>query len=399
MAESLRAISLEAGKELILIVDELEGLQNSQVLNAFLHVIRRIYHDRSIYRLRSVILTGVSNITGIIQDTASPFNIADQINVPYFRWEETEDLLLQHSRETGQIFEQEVIRAVHDNTAGQPGLVNALARDLVEKKAPNGETVTMEHFYKTLNDFMILYIDKNISNVVSKAKKHPEIMKKILFDGPVKYSIDDEGLSFLSVNGVIEKDKDDNCFIPVPIYKKRLYATFKPLDNGNGERNYFKDRLLSVKIYLGDDGYLDMERVLDRYAAYVLERGNIVFSRGKALEGVYHYNLDAFLDSFVSFFGGHVFPEVPQGGGRVDLLVLQGSKKWIIEVKRYDDRDNFDKGKRQLFEYMKRAGLNEGYYMVFSDIHKEQQKSSEQAECGVMTIWILPVSAPVPSVM
>lgn len=61
----------------------------------------------------------------------------------------------------------------------------------------------------------------------------------------------------------------------------------------------------------------------------------MIFSGGKAHEGMYHYNLDAYLSSFLEFLGGRVFPEVPEGGGRVDILVLQGQKRWIIEVKRF----------------------------------------------------------------
>ncbi|WP_300525918.1 ATP-binding protein, partial [Aminiphilus sp.] len=89
LAESWRRLSEETGRDLVLVVDEMEGLQNLPLLNAFLHTLRRTYHDRRNYRLRSVILVGVSNITGILQSTASPFNIAEQITIPYFTREET----------------------------------------------------------------------------------------------------------------------------------------------------------------------------------------------------------------------------------------------------------------------------------------------------------------------
>ena len=391
-----KTLSTSIGKDIVLIIDEVEGLTNITVLNKFLHLIRFVYHKRQQIGLRSVIMVGVSNITGILQDTASPFNIADQIQVSYFTFEETQDMLAQHTRETGQVFESEVIHGIYANTAGQPGLVNALARDLVEVRCQGESVIGMKAFYQTLDAFMRVYVDKNIANVVNKARQYPEIMKQILFDGPVLFTMDDPALSFLHVNGVIDDDSGV-CTIKVPLYKKRLYQTFKPLLSGNGELRYFKDPLVSVKTYLGADGYLDMKKVLGRYAAYVGERGNILFSAGKAREGMYHYNLDAYLSSFLEFLDGRVYPEVPEGGGRVDLLVLQGARRWVVEVKRFLGSDMLERGKRQLAAYVKRSGLSVGYLVVFSDVHKEGGCGREVVEGQEVLCWILPVLTNTPS--
>ena len=62
--------------KLVLIIDEVEGI-NAEYFGDVLHSIRNAYHSRSNHGLKSVILVGVSNITGVIKDNASPFNIAD----------------------------------------------------------------------------------------------------------------------------------------------------------------------------------------------------------------------------------------------------------------------------------------------------------------------------------
>jgi len=203
-------------------------------------------------------------------------------------------------------------------------------------------------------------------------------------------------ISFLRMNGVIVDDLGV-CAIPVPIYKKCLYQTFKPLMNGNGEIRYFKDPFVDEAVFLDDNGHLDMERLLDRYAGYILERGNIIFSGEKAKEGVYHYNLDAYLASYASVFGGSVFPEAPEGGGRVDLLMIQGGKRWIVEVKRFLTVRGFEKGKMQLIQYLKRAGLSQGYYVVFSDLHDQQSKDRIMIDGLEIIWWILPVKTKNPS--
>ncbi len=70
-------------KKYVLIIDEVEGI-NNEYFGTFLHAIRSVYHSRERHSLKSIILIGVSNITGIVQDKASPFNITDNLKMPYF---------------------------------------------------------------------------------------------------------------------------------------------------------------------------------------------------------------------------------------------------------------------------------------------------------------------------
>ncbi|MCB1194462.1 MAG: hypothetical protein H7A23_25315 [Leptospiraceae bacterium] len=77
---------------------------------------------------------------GIIQDNASPFNIADELDVPYFTNQKTAELLGQHETETGQLFDKKVKDKISEITANQPGLVNGFARRLVEIN-PNKEKI------------------------------------------------------------------------------------------------------------------------------------------------------------------------------------------------------------------------------------------------------------------
>ena len=393
IALKLREVAQIQKKEWVIVVDEIEGLKNPKVLNGFLHLIRSIYHEKQEIGLRSVILTGVSNITGIIQDTASPFNIADQIQVPYFTREEVYDLLAQYERETGQLFEHPVKEGIYEQTLGQPGLVNALARDLVEKKCPNGEVVGMDAFYLTIDHFTRIYIDKNISNIVSKAKQHTELMKEILFGKEVPFNNYDETIKFLYVNGVID-DCDGTCCIPIPLYKKALYTCFKPLFNG--EKEHFKSPIETYKKYVDERGLLDVTKLLWRYIAYVKNRGNIIFSQGKASEGVYHYNLDAFFSTYAEFADAKCFVETPLGGGRVDLLLLQAGKTDIIEIKRYD-ADQYEKSQVQLKAYLDRSGLSEGHLVMFSEYHEAEGYEKVECEGKTLHLWIIPVKRSVPS--
>jgi len=388
-------ISLKANKELVLIVDEVEGLETNKLLNTFMHTIRSIYHRRERVKLRSVILTGVSNISGILQKNASPFNISDQLNVPYFTKEETRDLLEQHEQETSQTFEDGVKELIWQNTAGQPGLVNALARDLVEKKAPDKETIPRQAFDKTLNDFMKTYIDKNIANIINKAKREEELVRKIVFEpNTVEFNVYDERIKYLYVNGVID-NCGDVCCVRVPLYYKALYEYLKP--RVNGERKHMIQRTENLSGYTDSEGNILVERLMDKYIAYVNRRGGVQF-RGKRLyEGAYQYNLDAFLTSYIEEIGGKCFPEAQIGGGSVDLMLLHKDNEYLIEIKTDPTPQEYKKGKQQIAQYVKRSARKEGYYVIFDSLTDTDTKTTYTFETVTIKEWTIQTDYGYPS--
>jgi hypothetical protein len=112
---------------------EIEGL-NPDLFGQFLPTIRNLYHSREHHCLKSTILVGVSNIVGVVGDNASPFNIADNLPVPYFTSPEVTELFEQHTRETGQQFERKVVKKY----SRSPLVSLALSTDLPIKWLPAG---------------------------------------------------------------------------------------------------------------------------------------------------------------------------------------------------------------------------------------------------------------------
>jgi hypothetical protein len=168
-------------RKIVLIIDEIEGL-NEDIFGLFLHTIRNLYHFRQEHSLKSIILVGVSNIVGVVQDNASPFNIADNLEIPYFTDEETAELLHMHEKETGQRFDRKVIEKISTVTANQPGLVNSFANQLVTL-FPDKEIIVYEDFLAVEKWFLTEAVDKNISSVINKAKQYRQFVEKLLFTG------------------------------------------------------------------------------------------------------------------------------------------------------------------------------------------------------------------------
>ena len=371
-------------KEIVLMIDEFELMNNSEVINSFLHVIRGIYHRRKEVKLRSVILISVGYLSGVLSDNASPFNIAEHLWLPYFTKEQVYDLLSQHENETGQKFDEQVKELIWHNAAGQPGLTNALAYDLVENKAKNEKIITKQHFDKTLYDFTYVYIDRNISNILAKAEKEQDLMLQILFDPKtVQFNVYDDRIKFLYLHGVID-NCDGVCCVKVPLYYKTLYAKFKPIING--EQKYMISFRENLNRYTDESG-LKLNELLKKYDEYIKSRGAKMFKGQRLYEGAYQYNLDLFLRTYMDELGGEIHPEVEIGGGRVDLLLTYKGKKYIVEIKVDVTPKKYEEGKRQLLEYMGRSGLTEGWYVIFDSRIEETMYEQEEKEGKVLHIW------------
>ncbi|XXU84704.1 hypothetical protein WMF21_43800 [Sorangium sp. So ce1099] len=68
--------------------------------------------------------------------TSSPFNIKlESLRVGDFSGDEVRALYAQHTEDTGQAFTEAALARAFEVTAGQPWLVNALGREIVEKRA------------------------------------------------------------------------------------------------------------------------------------------------------------------------------------------------------------------------------------------------------------------------
>ncbi len=360
----------EQPKSIVLVIDEFEGIPE-EVLSEVMHTFREIYQQRENYVLHSLILVGVRTVAELVISAASPFNIADELQIPYFTFAEVTDLIHQHIKETGQPVAPEVIKAIYDNTQGQPGLVCALCLHLVTTVVPDmQQPVTMAAFYQTLQFFLTKHLSKNIINVVQKAREKRAFMFKLLFQAePIPFSLYDPDIAWLSAHGVVD-EVEGATEVVVPLYKKVLITAFRPLFNGEVQ-HYLTSAHDTFSQYLTATGGLNLNALLEAYRAYVRRRGFRAFDTENLREAAWHYSLDGFISFFIHQLGGQTFVEVPSGRGRIDLLIRYGEQLYLVETKKFSTLTAFQAGKGQLVAYLHSEGLTEGYYVVFSNLHTE----------------------------
>jgi len=355
-------------KKIVIIIDEIEGL-NPSIFGQFLHTIRNLYHTRHNHCLASVVLVGVSNIVGVVSDNASPFNVADNLNVPYFTDDEVLELLAQHETETGQIFDEKVKQKISQITANQPGLVNGFAKKITEDNKKN-KIISVEDYLKVEDWYLNEAIDKNFSNILNKAKENRSLVERLLFtEDKILFDIDRESIKLLHTNGIIKKDENGFVTFWVPFYKKRLYKAFYPYTNGEKASIL---RSFSVSEFFDENNQLKFDKIISGYKEYVKRRGFNVF-REKNDAGNYIsikesaliYSFETYIQAFLQVVDGKSYREADTGLGKSDLIINVNSAEYLVETKIYYYESQFLRGKKQLAYYCQSLGLKKGVYLVF----------------------------------
>ena len=384
--QAIRKINDE---KLVLIIDEVEGI-NPAFFGEFLHSIRNVYHSRAEHSLKSVVLVGVSNIVGVAQDNASPFNISENLNIPYFTNDETAELLNQHERETGQLFDPSVKKKISYITANQPGLVNAFADTLV-KNNKQKPVIEYTDYLKVEDWFITEAIHKNITNIINKAEEHRAFVERLLFkDSKVRFHIQREEIKTLFVNGIIEKDGEGYVRFRVPLYQKCLHIAFYPYMNGESDRI---GSTINIDEYTKSDGSLKIDLVIENYKKYALRRKFRYFQEinkhGEYItlkEATLVYSFETYLNAFLSMVDGKSYMEAQTGIGRTDLIITVNNEEFVVEAKVYSDVVKFRKGKQQLAQYAQSLSLKEAIYLVFleSEITNETVVEENKIVDGIL---------------
>ena len=394
---------IPAFKRVVLLIDEFDGIPKTVVSN-FLYSLRQIYLSDEMPCPYSVGIIGVKSIAQLDYDrSVSPFNIQDEFRLPNFTLEQVQHLLSQYTDEVGQTFAAEVVAAIHQQTAGQPVLVNGLAHILTaELDISKTQTITLEHFttaYKQLTrgrTTNIVHLTRN----VRKNRRFERILMNILaYEEGMEFNLNDSLIDELATYGVITEDSDGMCQIANPIYLYCIMQAFKPTMNGV-EREYFHDdNIEGFHAYLTPIGHIAMEQLLDNFRDFIARAGfKILQVPDTPQESIGRHLLLTYLDLFALSVGGFMSFEVETGRGRMDLLITHNGRKYIVETKIWRGDIRYQAGKKQLATYLKLEGVDQGYYVVFDHrMHPEPLVETETVEGITLRSYVIPVIQERPS--
>ncbi|MEK9150318.1 MAG: AAA-like domain-containing protein, partial [Candidatus Desantisbacteria bacterium] len=344
------------------------------------------------FSIYSIGLVGVKNIRELNFGSTSPFNIATQVKLESFTLDQCYELINQYIEEVGHKFQEGVIEKIHFETGGHPFLTNRLCAILVEEVAMDKTIpVTQENLHSALS-ILLKEQNTNFDSLKNNAKKYEESVKPILLASRnIEYRPHSEANEKLIMYGII---KDDNglCEISNPIYKKVLLQYFSPesiestllFPNGTTPSTFIKE------------GEIDLKSLLVHFKEFVERVGvklfDIVSSRK---ESAGQYLLMSYLDLFIRTLDGYSIIETPSGRGRIDVLLHYNGRKYVVELKIWRGKEYFEKGKKQLIEYLRSENLKQGYLVLFDprekgfkDFKENQTFEDEMDGYGILSLVI-----------
>ncbi|MEM7533450.1 MAG: ATP-binding protein [Chloroflexota bacterium] len=368
----IRQIGTILNRQGLLIIDEFDAA-GAELAEPMLGAFRDMYlhrHEPTRYVLQSIVLVGVRNIPALLGGTQSPFNIADQYEVPYFTHEETSALLNQHTDETGQPFMTETIDEIYRESQGQPFLVNRLAQILTQDIVPNrSRSILPSHMGQAMVD-LLAENNTHFASITSKAMSHRTRLLPILFYDEKRSNFREPVTQELLMYGILRKIRNQGVLtasIANPIYRKMLILTFSP---SNGDVPAISPVHGSFRHRYIVDGVLNMDGLMDSFKRMMEEHG-VQLLRSKQtyrpLEIGGQYLLLSYLTAALDSIGGYVALESINSAGEMDLVVVYLNARFIIETKVWYGKKRFEDGQAQLVGYLKAASLDKGYIVLFSE--------------------------------
>jgi len=349
--------------KVVLIVDEFDGVP-TEALTPLLQTWRSMYLDKQPpHSLHSVVLVGIQNIARLNVGRSSPFNIAYQHRLEPFSLAEVQELLAQYSAETGQFFAPGVIEKLHEQSAGQPFLVNRTAALLTQEVVQERTKPITRADLDTALQKLVTESNYNFETIVRQATPYADDILKIIFGVEYPFTLNDLLVKALHIFGVVRETDAGIAAISNPIYKRVLIDYFRPrqigvqgaiLANGHDFRPYVAG------------GELEVGLLLSRFREFIERRGREAFKvTPMPQEATGQYLLMAYLDLVMRQIGGDLFTEVGSGEGRLDLLLSHGGRRYVIETKIWRGPAYYDEGLSRLATYLQTEGQNSGYYVLF----------------------------------
>jgi hypothetical protein len=293
-------------------------------------------------------------------NTSSPFNIkVASLTMRNFNLEEVGELYQQHTAATGQIFTPEAIETAYDLTQGQPWLVNALAKEIVEKMVKDRSiTITKEHIL-TAKEILINRQDTHLDSLAEKLreKRVKNIIEPILAGQTLPDTLADDRQYLIDL-GLLRRDPMGGLVISNPIYREVIPRV---LVQGT------QDSLpLISPSWLTAKGELNIDALLTAFLKFWRQQVEPLLSSAAYHEIAPHIVLMAFLHRVVNG-GGVLEREYAIGSDRMDLCLQYKNVILGIELKVWRDkkRDPQADGIEQLESYLGRLGLDFGWLFIF----------------------------------
>ncbi|MBI4356488.1 MAG: AAA-like domain-containing protein [Gammaproteobacteria bacterium] len=376
-------------KPLVIFFDEIDSLVGDTLISV-LRQLRGSYENRPKNFPQSIILCGIRDVRDYrihsdkekaIITGGSAFNIrSESLRLGDFSEEETKKLYLEHTKETGQIFNEDVFPYVFKLTEGQPWLVNALAYETCFKLEKDRSKPITKELIEEAKENMILRRDTHIDILIDKLSEDRvrRVIDPILCSDEDSPELNPNDVSYVIDMGLIKK-KLGKYVVSNAIYREIIPRELIQTTQYSLEQDI---------LWYTENNKLRMDKLLERFQEFFRENSEAWLERFAYKEAGPHLLLMAFLQRVLNG-GGRIFREYGLGMKRMDILVEYHNEKFALELKILRNEKTKEEGLKQLKMYMDKSAAKDGHLIIFNkskEISWGQKIYKEQARDNI-TIW------------
>jgi hypothetical protein len=370
-------------RPLVIFIDEIDAVEE-EALISILHQLRNGFKLRPREFPQSVALIGMRDVREYrarvrpereSMGSSSPFNIkAESLMLENFSLEQVRALYHQHTEETGQVWSDEAVARVYELTQGQPWLVNALARQIVERQVTDRTIAIAPAHVETAKEALILRRDTHLDSLAERLHEARvrRVIEPVLIGSYTGAEVYNDDLLYVADLGLTTRPPAQ-IRIANPIYAEVIPRALSFVVQSN--------LAIQPQWYILPDGRLDMLKLFSEFQQFFRQESEFWLERFEYKEAGPHLILYAWLQRVVNS-GGHLERESALGAQRADLLIEwpvttnPELRQWpipagvtiqraVLELKLFRNRDTETEGLKQLGDYLSRVGESSGHLLIF----------------------------------
>ena len=393
LSEVITNFVVDAKKEVVLIIDEVDKSSNNQLFLSFIGMLRNKYLAREMCRdftFKSVILSGLHDVKSLklkIRDEEeakynSPWNIATDFTVDMsFSPEEISTMLDEYCMENSISMEiNKLSQELYFFTGGYPFLVSRICQIIDEKIYSESREPWSVNDIRSAVKIILEERNTLFDNLVKNLENNKELydyIEEIILKGNDKSFNNDNPLINLGVLYGYFKNNEGKVNVSNKIFAERIYNYMisKFENNYNRIEEYnFKNQ------FINNDGSLDIEKILKRFQQFMKEQYS---SRDKEfIENHGRLLFLAFIKPIINGVGFD-FKEVQVSEEkRLDVVITYNKFKYIIELKIWRGLKYHENGITQLYDYLDINELSTGYLLIFNFNKNKEFKEEKRSIKG-----------------
>ena len=351
----------------MLLLDEIDALRDDALVST-LRQLRSGFVDRPAAFPSSVGLIGMRDVRDYVAasgghgrlESSSPFNIKDRsFTLRNFTAVEVRELLSQHTTDTGQTFLSDAAEHVATMSGGQPWLINALAKELVEVIVPKAARPITVADVDQAREALIQRQDTHLDSLAERLRD-PRVRQVIepMLAGTIPGDLPPDDVRYVCDLGLTRLTSAGGLDVANPIYREVVVRALAASPRAALPQ--------IAPTWLDAHGRLAPPALLDAFLSFWRQHGEPLLRTTPYHEVAPHLVLMAFLHRVVNG-GGRVDCEYAIGTGRMDVLVSLGAMRLAMELKVWADgaSDPVTEGLHQLDTSLAGLSLDSGWLVVF----------------------------------